>query len=85
MTETKNMNTYGFERPKPSLVKLKRSHPCPRCGDNEQFVYTRPSIKYGNVYYCSTCDMGGPAPDKPDRSDGHFYVGRSGVKETRWQ
>jgi predicted RNA-binding Zn-ribbon protein involved in translation (DUF1610 family) len=71
-------------RVKPSMGTTVVSHACPRCNSAKDVIYTRPSIKYGNVYFCQPCDEGGPTPDKPNRSDGHFYVGKNGVKTERW-
>lgn len=71
-------------RAEPSLGKVEPKHACPRCGKSESVIYTRPSIKYGNVYFCQPCDDGGPTPEKPHRSDGHFYIGKHGVKTERW-
>ena len=71
-------------RVKPSMGTTVVSSVCPRCERADDVMYTRPSIKYGNVYYCRACDKGGPTPDRPDRCDGHFYVGKHGVRTERW-
>lgn len=73
-----------FSRAEPSMGKVVPSYACPRCGRSDYVIYTRPSIRYGNVYFCQPCDEGGPTPDKPYRSDGHFYVGKRGLVTDRW-
>lgn len=73
-----------MSRIKPNVGTTTISYSCPRCNTVDEVIYTRPSIKYGNVYYCKKCDRGGPTSDRPGRTDGHFYVGKNGVQANRW-